>query len=87
MSVNNEIHTLLGIVVEGFRAAERRLDSTAQATREEIAEAATAGQSALHTLGSIVLSDIRRIADSLEVLAQAELARGKQRLINTEKTS
>jgi hypothetical protein len=76
MSMDNEIHTLLGIVLEGFKAAEQRFDSTVEpAIKAELHLAQSAAEQAMHALGALVLSDIKRIADSLEILAKAELGR------------
>jgi hypothetical protein len=83
MPLDNEIHTLLGVIVSSFKAADRGVDealksgSTVAQAATMAKEAAEAGEEALHTLGALVLSDIKRIADSLEILAKAELARAK----------
>jgi hypothetical protein len=76
MPLDNEIHTLLGMVLDGFKAAEQRFDSTVEPKiKAELHLAQSAAEQALHTLGALVLSDIKRIADSLEILAKAELDR------------
>jgi hypothetical protein len=55
---------------------EQRFDSTVEpAIKAELHLAQSAAEQAMHALGALVLSDIKRIADSLEILAKAELGR------------
>lgn len=70
MPLNEEIHTLLGLAISAIEAGETKLEGTREEVETKIAETVGAGKDAMHTLASMVLSDLRRIADSLEILAK-----------------
>lgn len=76
MPMNNEVETLVSLVASAI-VRSATTSSTGKSVGADYPDAMRAGAEAGETLAALFLSDVRRIADSLEVLAKAELERSK----------
>jgi glutamate dehydrogenase/leucine dehydrogenase len=99
MSVNDEIHSLIGVAISAFEASEKgishffseaeveaantpsKMQEMTKQAEQKATELGDAAKQSLHTLASLVLTDVRRIADALEILAKDALSRQSAPLV------
>jgi hypothetical protein len=79
MPVDNEVDALVNVVANAILKAATTPDSVKN-VGQDYADAMQAGGQAATALVSLFLSDVRRMADALEILAKSELDRGKSLL-------
>lgn len=73
MPMDNEVETLVSLVASAI-VRSATTSATGKSVGADYPEAMKAGADAAETLAALCLSDIRRIADALEVLAKLKLA-------------